>query len=77
MGELIALYSEFVGENPEVRLLKGEGSNRRYYRLSSPSCSLIGVQGVSKEENEAFLALAEHFSKKKNEYAEGGGGISR
>lgn len=65
MGELIALYSEFVGENPEVRLLKGEGSNRRYYRLSSPSGSLIGVQGVSKEENEAFLALAEHFSKKK------------
>ncbi len=44
--------------------MSASGSNRRYYRLTSAGQSLIGVQGTSREENEAFLYMAQHFRKK-------------
>lgn len=37
------------------------GSNRRYYRLSAQGTSLVGVEGTSVEENEAFFAIATHL----------------
>lgn len=61
MEQLISLYEKLVGENPCCTLLKGEGSNRKYFRLSSNKGSLIGVQGESVDENKAFIALAKHF----------------
>ncbi len=65
MNELISLFENYTGEkNPQCIQLKGEGSNRQYFRQLSPSYSLIGVKGESKAENETFIALARHFEKK-------------
>ncbi len=61
MEQLISLYEKLLDEKPTCSLLKGEGSNRKYYRLSSNKGSLIGVQGESVDENKAFIALAKHF----------------
>lgn len=46
--------------------MTASGSNRRYYRIESEdkTTSLIGVQGTSRDENHAFLYMAEHFMKK-------------
>ncbi|MDR1729913.1 MAG: phosphotransferase [Prevotellaceae bacterium] len=65
MKELISLFESYTGEkNPQCIRLKGEGSNRKYFRLQSPSYSLIGVKGEDRMENETFIALARHFEKK-------------
>lgn len=63
-SKLIRLYNEVAGQNPEdVIELPGSGSNRRYFRLVGPQ-SIIGVLGTVKEENEAFIYLSQHFSKR-------------
>ena len=65
MQSLGQLYFDFMGERvTEQTPMSASGSNRRYYRLTSPNGSLIGVQGTSREENEAFLYMAEHFAEK-------------
>ena len=64
MNELISLFCRLTGETPTCHLLKGEGSNRQYYRLISPSHSLIGVKGESVVENHTFLVMAKHFESK-------------
>lgn len=62
--KLKELYKTFTGTTPEnVIELPASGSNRRYFRLTGTQ-SLIGVYGTSREENEAFLYMAEHFRKK-------------
>ena len=50
----------------EQTALTASGSNRRYYRIKSEdnTTSLIGVQGTSKDENHAFLYMAQHFMEK-------------
>ena len=50
----------------EQTALTASGSNRRYYRIESEdkTASLIGVQGTSRDENHAFLYMAEHFMQK-------------
>lgn len=67
MEQLISLFTQLYGVQPSIQLLKGEGSNRKYYRLTTsetiPNTSLIGVIGESKEENHTFISLANHFSK--------------
>ncbi len=61
---LKSLYIDFVGEEPvEIIELPASGSNRRYFRLIGKQ-SIIGAIGTCKEENEAFLYMAEHFHKK-------------
>ena len=56
---LKTLFRQFVGRDVEsVRPLTPAGSNRRYYRLQAGDVSLVGVVGTSKEENEAFLMIA-------------------
>ncbi len=65
MKELISLFENYTGEkNTQCIQLKGEGSNRQYFRFLSASYSLIGVKGENKAENETFIALAKHFEKK-------------
>lgn len=44
--------------------LGASGSNRRYYRLKSAGLSVIGVEGASAEENNAFIYMANHFKSK-------------
>ena len=55
------LYKHYVGSEPtEIKLMDKAGSNRRYYRLSGEK-SIVGVVGESREENEAFIYIANHF----------------
>ena len=64
---LSLLFFEATGKKAgEQTTLTASGSNRRYYRIESEdkTTSLIGVQGTSKDENHAFLYMAEHFMKK-------------
>ena len=61
---LSQLFFEATGKKAgEQTALTASGSNRRYYRIESEdkSVSLIGVQGTSREENHAFLYMAELF----------------
>ncbi|MDE6207403.1 MAG: phosphotransferase [Muribaculaceae bacterium] len=63
MKTLARLYTEVTGHEPAtVTEMPLSGSNRRYYRLTSPEAgSLIGVLGTSREENDAFVYMARHF----------------
>ncbi|MDO4190352.1 MAG: RNase adapter RapZ [Bacteroidales bacterium] len=61
MQQLIQLYQQTYGFKPvRTEALTPAGSNRRYFRLYG-SPTVIGVVGTSKEENQAFIALANHF----------------
>ena len=63
---LSLLFMEVTGKKAgEQNALTASGSNRRYYRLVSEDglTSLIGVQGTSRDENHAFIYMAEHFLK--------------
>lgn len=64
MEELISLFYDLTGEKPMCQMLKGEGSNRQYFRLVSPSHSFIGVKGESTVENHTFIVMAKHFAEK-------------
>ena len=64
---LSQLFYEATGKKAgEQTALTASGSNRRYYRIESEdkTTSLIGVQGTSRDENHAFLYMAEHFMQK-------------
>ncbi len=64
MNILSKLYYKATGVQPKLIVkLSGDGSNRTYYRLSSDRCSLIGVSGVSFDENNAFITIANVFNK--------------
>jgi len=69
LSTLDQLYFDFVGIAPaRVEQLTQAGSNRIYYRFFSNSAkypTLIGVEGTSKLENQAFFAMAKHFEAKR------------
>ena len=59
---LAQLFQQHTGAMPEdITQLSASGSNRRYFRLKGAGQSMIGVQGTSKSENDAFLYMAQHF----------------
>lgn len=66
MDALLSLFRTYFNTEPlHTELLTGSGSNRRYYRFTvAPHKTVIGVEGNSKEENSAFIALAQHFRNK-------------
>ena len=61
-----SLYNNISGHEPKTtEVIAGSGSNRTYVRLTDDDGhSVIGVQGTSREENEAFIYLAQHFAEK-------------
>jgi len=62
MLPLTDLFSSHTGQaGPTLEALPSSGSNRKYFRLSTDQISLIGVYGESREENHAFIHLANHF----------------
>ena len=62
MDQLISLFTKVTNKsNPHIEALPTSGSNRKYYRLQQENISLIGVNGESVEENNAFIYLAQHF----------------
>ena len=67
MKDLRKLYTEWKGAEPrEMEKLPGAGSNREYYRMTDEKGqSVIGCIGTSKEENHAFVSIAQHFAKRK------------
>ena len=67
MQKLIELYKQWSGAEPQqVVKLPGAGSNREYYRMmSAQGQSVVGCIGTSRDENHAFVYLAQHFSKRK------------
>ena len=64
MEKLIELYKSWAGEQPtKVVKLPEQGSNRKYFRMEkSDGSSVIGVVGTSRDENHAFVYLANHFN---------------
>lgn len=62
MKELSSLYKSYFGTAPDsVTPITGSASNRKYFRMSSPEGSCIGVQGLDRLENDAFIHIARHF----------------
>ncbi len=62
MNELKILFRQQTAEEPtSITELSAAGSNRKYYRLSNPNISLIGVAGTSQEENRAFIQITKHL----------------
>ncbi|MDO4800788.1 MAG: RNase adapter RapZ [Prevotellaceae bacterium] len=66
MEGLKSLYKNTYGNEPAKMVkLPGAGSNRAYYRIASAGGdTVIGVVGTSKEENNAFIVLTNHFCSK-------------
>ena len=65
MNELKKLYESVFGIGPEdMAPITGSASNRKYYRISSSAGTCIGVDGLDRDENRAFLTLARHFRSK-------------
>lgn len=65
MQELSQLYRDRFGCEPErVESITGSASNRSYFRMSSPAGTCIGVKGLDRQENGAFLTIASHFRSK-------------
>ena len=66
MEKLTELYNKWHGSMPESAVrLAGAGSNRQYYRFTAEDGStVIGVVGTSRDENHAFVYLAQHFEQR-------------
>lgn len=65
MDRLLSLYESVYGTAPDcMEPITGSASNRRYFRMSSPSGRCVGVNGLDKAENDAFIAIARHFRSK-------------
>lgn len=67
MQKLLDLYRQWSGAEPaETQRLPGAGSNREYYRLvAADGTTVIGVVGTSRDEDHAFIYLANHFKKRR------------
>ena len=65
MDELKKLYLRYTGSQVDevLELPSLSGSHRRYFRLFGKK-NLIGVNGTSAEENDAFVYMANHFHRK-------------
>lgn len=66
MEKLTELYNKWHGSMPESAVrLAGAGSNRQYYRFTAEDGStVIGVVSTSRDENHAFVYLAQHFEQR-------------
>jgi len=59
------LYKDWSGEQPySLVLLPESGSNRKYFRIKSQTNTCLGVYNQDERENNAFIALSEHFLSK-------------
>ena len=60
---LQTLFYRHFGVEPEhILSLKGDGSDRRVFRLTANDISVIGVFGANAAENEAFVSFSRHFA---------------
>jgi len=65
MEKLLELYRQWCSEEPRnVEQLTSAGSNRTYCRLTAnDGTTVVGCIGTSRDENHAFVYLAQHFTK--------------
>ncbi len=57
------LFEEWSGEKAEtISLLPGQGSWRKYYRITGKKSKAIGVANDDLKENHAFLSFSRHFA---------------
>ncbi len=62
LDKLENLFFQYYAEKPQsITPLKGDGSERRIYRIKGQNRSIIGVIGDHRAENEAFLRFSRHF----------------
>jgi aminoglycoside/choline kinase family phosphotransferase len=60
--KLEKLFRQTYSENPDnISSLKGDGSERRIYRVQNEHRSIIAVAGDHRAENEAFIQFSKHF----------------
>jgi len=58
------LFRKCYSETPDrINPLKGDGSERRIYRMQNVYRSVIGVAGDNRPENEAFCSFTAHFTR--------------
>lgn len=58
------LFRRYFNEVPDrINPLKGDGSDRRIYRMQNANRSTIGIAGDNRAENEAFVHFTSHFRK--------------
>ena len=59
---ILAELTRSIGETPkDILPIAESGSARKYFRIITDKCSLIGTYSSNIEENEAFLAFSKHF----------------
>ena len=59
---ILAELTRSIGETPiEILPIAASGSARKYYRIFTERCSVIGTYSENTEENKAFLAFSKHF----------------
>lgn len=62
LKKLIELYEKTYHESvDEISPLKGDGSERKIYRMKNSRRSVIGIIGNNMPENRAFLSFSRHF----------------
>ncbi len=62
LKNLAALYEKTFHEPAdEIIALRGDGSERKIYRMKNPKRSVIGIIGNNMPENRAFLSFSRHF----------------
>jgi len=61
---LLADLTQSIGMQPlQIHSIAESGSARKYFRILTETCSLIGTYSSNVEENEAFLYYSQHFHK--------------
>lgn len=67
MGEINIVsegYRELFGKNKfKIVALPQSGSDRKYFRITEVSNSVIGAYNANPDENEAFIGFSKHFLK--------------
>lgn len=59
---ILAELTRSIGETPkDILPIAESGSARKYFRIITDKCSLIGTYSSNIEENEAFLTFSKHF----------------
>ncbi len=59
---ILSELTRSIGEIPnEILPIAESGSARKYFRIVTDKCSLIGTYSSNIEENEAFLCFSKHF----------------
>lgn len=64
--QLSELYRKWCGSDPAaMEKLPGAGSNREYFRLhGADGKTVIGVEGTSADEDNSFIYLSDHFTRR-------------